>query len=239
MLQLQAAAQRLPPTAAFSGRTAAWLHGLDLPPCDPIEVTVPKSAGIAARVGMAVHRAELDHADVVKARGHRATAIARTLREVCARLDLTESVVVCDMALHADLLSIRSLSDTVAENMGARGIATLRDAVQHLEPTTESPMETRLRMLLVLRGLPRPEAQVSIRGRFQQFLGRPDLYYREARLGIEYDGGTHRDSLAADDRRQNRLLDAGIRLLRFTATDIFDSPDSVATLVRSALSNRQ
>ena len=207
MLQLQAASHRLPPAAAFSGRSAAWLHGLDLPPCEPIEVTVPKSAGIAARSGMALHRAELDHREVVKVGGLRTTSIARTLCDVCAHLDLTESVVVCDMALHARLLTERSLYDVVAQNAGARGIATLRHALKQVEPAAESPMETRLRMLLVLRGLPRPEAQVSIRGRFQQFLGRPDLYYREPRLGIEYDGGTHRESLVADNRRQNRLLD--------------------------------
>jgi hypothetical protein len=25
----------------FSGKTAAWLHGLELEPCDPIEMIVP------------------------------------------------------------------------------------------------------------------------------------------------------------------------------------------------------
>ena len=40
-LILAAVAGRLPDGAAFSGRTAAWLHGLDLAPCDPIEVTIP------------------------------------------------------------------------------------------------------------------------------------------------------------------------------------------------------
>jgi hypothetical protein len=25
----------------FSGKTAAWLHGLDFEPCDPIEMIVP------------------------------------------------------------------------------------------------------------------------------------------------------------------------------------------------------
>src|SRR6202043_804995 len=34
-LVLRAVARRLPAGAAFSGRSAAWLHGLDLPPCDP------------------------------------------------------------------------------------------------------------------------------------------------------------------------------------------------------------
>jgi very-short-patch-repair endonuclease len=53
------------------------------------------------------------------------------------------------------------------------------------------------------------------------------------RLALEYDGGTHRSTLAEDNRRQNRLVDAGIRLLRFTSGDIFNTPDSVVALVRA------
>jgi hypothetical protein len=30
-----------PTGAVFSGKTAAWLHGLEIEPCDPIEMTVP------------------------------------------------------------------------------------------------------------------------------------------------------------------------------------------------------
>lgn len=93
-------------------------------------------------------------------------------------------------------------------------------------------MESRLRMVLVLGGLPRPKAQVSIHDRGGRFIGRPDLYYEEHRLGIEYDGGVHRDSLAEDNRRQNRLLNVGIRLLRFTAGDVLNKPESVVDQVR-------
>ncbi len=89
-------------------------------------------------------------------------------------------------------------------------------------------------MLFVLARLPRPEAQVPIYdGR--RFLGRVDLFYRDARLAIEYDGATHKDSVAEDTRRQNLLLGAGIRLLRFTAGDIYNSPDVVVAQVRRAL----
>ena len=111
----------------------------------------------------------------------------------------------------------------------------VRRALEHLEPLSESPMETRLRMLLVLAGLPRPEAQVPVRDSFDQFLGRPDVFYRNERLGLEYDGGIHRVRLAQDDRRQNLLLAAGVRLLRFTAADIFDTPAMVVAMVRNAL----
>ena len=96
----------MPRAGAFSGLTAAWLHGLDVTPCDPIELTVPKSEGIASRAGMTVRRAYLENDEVETRQGLRVTRIARTLRDVCSRLSLTEAVVVCDMALHADLLTV-------------------------------------------------------------------------------------------------------------------------------------
>jgi hypothetical protein len=45
LLKLQAVAIRLPPGAAFAGRTAAWLHGLDIQPLNPIEVAAAPSLG--------------------------------------------------------------------------------------------------------------------------------------------------------------------------------------------------
>lgn len=139
------------------------------------------------------------------------------------------------MALHARLMSIATLQKAAAESAGTQGVRILRQVVDHAEAATESPMESRMRMLLVLGGLPRPEAQVVIRDRFHRFLGRVDLYYREQRLGLEYDGGGHRETLAEDNRRQNRLLEAGFRLLRFTAGDIYNTPDLVLSTVRAAL----
>jgi hypothetical protein len=106
------------------------------------------------------------------------------------------------------------------------------------EVGAESPMESRLRILLVLNGLPRPELQFTIRDDEGSPLGRPDLYYREQRLGLEYDGEIHRASLVEDNRRQNRLLMAGVTLLRFTASDVMRRPDSVLAQVRDMLAGR-
>jgi len=93
----------------------------------------------------------------------------------------------------------------------------------------------RLRPLLVLAGLPRPRAQVSLRDKHGIFIARPDLYYPDQRLVIEYDGSTHRDSVAADNRRQNQLIDSGHRILRFGAADVIDTPAAVVALARRAL----
>jgi very-short-patch-repair endonuclease len=99
-------------------------------------------------------------------------------------------------------------------------------------------MEARLRKLLVMARLPRPRAQVSPNDQQGRFLGGPDLYYPEHKLALEYDRGTRRDTLVEDNRRQNRLLNAGIRMLRFTAADIFQAPESVIGQVRLAISKR-
>jgi hypothetical protein len=95
-------------------------------------------------------------------------------------------------------------------------------------------METRLRLLLIRVGLPAPKVQVPLHDGQGQFLGRPDLYYPLRHLAIEYDGIGHRDSLAADNRRQNLLIDAGYRILHFTA-GVVNTPESVVRLVRTSL----
>jgi very-short-patch-repair endonuclease len=90
-------------------------------------------------------------------------------------------------------------------------------------------------LLLVFASLPRPQAQVPLHDGAGRFVGRPDFYYPVQRLALEYDGSTHRESLTADNRRQNRLINAGYRLLRFSAADVLYAPDSVVFLVRQAL----
>ncbi len=237
-LRLQAACLRLPQSAVFSGLTSAWLHGLDVGHCEPIEVTIPKGGRVSARSGFVVRRAAVAASEIVSLRGVRTTSILRTLSDLCIRLSEIEAVVIADMALHAGLTKLADLSSFSISRSHSVGVSKLRRVVSHAEAAAESPMETRLRMVIVLGGLPRPQAQVSVHDDRGRFLGRPDLYYPEHRLGLEYDGGSHRTSLAEDNRRQNRLLAAGIRLLRFTAGDVLNNPDSVTTQVRSVLSSR-
>jgi very-short-patch-repair endonuclease len=234
-LLLEAVHRRLPVAAVFSGQTAAWLHGLDLPPCDPVEVTISESCGISARAGMVVRRAELAEEDVVERRGMRATSAVRMLADLSHRLPLVEAVVAMDMALHREAVHLGHLHAYLAAHPRRKGVARLRQVIELAEPASESAMETRLRLLLVLAGLPRPEAQVPLHDERGHFLGRPDLYYRAHRLALEYDGSTHRESVLEDNRRQNRLINAGFRLLRFAAADVHRTPDSIVAVVRAAL----
>jgi very-short-patch-repair endonuclease len=146
--------------------------------------------------------------DIVTVRGLPATSVVRTFRDLRRRLQPVEFLVLADAALRLDLGRFDDLA----------------------EPA-ESPMETRLRWWLLQSGLPRPQVQTDLRNADGRFLGRADLYYPAVRLVIEYDGANHRDRLVEDNRRQNALLNAGFRLLRFT---VADRPEVITTQVRQA-----
>ncbi len=81
-------------------------------------------------------------------------------------------------------------------------------------------METRLRLELINARLPAPEAQVDLYDDSRRFLARADLYYRDVRLVIEFDGQNHKERLVPDLRRQNALVNAGYQILRFTVGDL-------------------
>ena len=200
----------LPPDAVFAGLTAAWLHRLDVDPCNPIEVVVSPTSGVRSRTGLLVRRSRLG--EVVNVRGLPATSAQRTFHDLRRKLPPVEFLVLADAALRLHL----GLFDDLAE-------------------PAESPMETRLRWLLIQAGLRTPEVQAELRNADGRLVGRADLYYPAARLVIEYDGANHRDRLVEDNRRQNLLLNAGFRLLRFTAADIHQRPDVVTSQVRRAL----
>jgi very-short-patch-repair endonuclease len=231
---LNRALLRLPEEAVFSCRTAGWIYGLDLPPCSPIDVTVPRGCAVSGRAGIAFHKARLSPAEVAFERGFPITSELRTVVDLARRLPPVEAVAAVDMALHAELVGIDDLSAWVSDHVGEWRITRVRKVARLAEPATESPMETRLRLILVLAGLPRPDPQVSIHDHNGDFVARPDFLYPEARLAIEFDGGVHRDALVEDNRRQNRLLAAGYRVIRFTGPDLHN-PGKVVAEVRDAL----
>ncbi|HKW05944.1 MAG TPA: DUF559 domain-containing protein [Candidatus Dormibacteraeota bacterium] len=161
---------------------------------------------------------------MVEVRGLAATSVHRTLADLGRRLSPIETLVVLDAAVRLRLLEKTQL-------FGTRRMRSLAELAER----AESPMETRLRWVLLQAGLPRPEVQRDLHDSGGRFVARADLYYPASRLVVEYDGGIHRDRLVEDDRRQNRLTNAGYRVLRFTAADVYGRPDAVRAEVRALL----
>src|SRR5438309_4395536 len=99
----------LPPNAVFAGSTAAWLLGLDVEPARPVEVILPNPSAVHSRVGLKVHRCQLQDFDVVEVRGLKSTAIHRTLLDLCCRQSDVEALVTIDMAVSGNLTTVPAL----------------------------------------------------------------------------------------------------------------------------------
>ena len=237
-LRARAARLLLPGGAAVSGRSAAYLLGVDVRArTEPLEVTVPRDSTISGRPGLAVRRAMLPEDDVIEIFGVPTTGPLRTAFDLGRRPGEIDAVTALDAFTHSRVVDLDALRRYVAGHRCWRGVRVIGDRLALVEPATESPMETRLRLLLIRAGLPRPVVQLAVYDADGEFLGRPDLSYPEARLAIEYDGRYHAEVAAfvADRQRLNRLSRAGWRVLHYTAEDVYRRPGTVAAQVRALL----
>jgi hypothetical protein len=222
-LRLQALTLVVPTGTAVSHRTALWLLGVDVHG-DVLQLTSPRGHRLAARPGTRPSSALLEDRDLCLVGGLLAVSAARAVTDVLRAEPLVEAVVVADAALRAGVATQEQVSDVLERSAGLRGVERARRALPHLEPRSESPQETRLRMRLVLGGLPRPQAQADLYDD-EGHVARLDLELEG--VGIEYDGRAsrlERPRFADDRRRQNRIADLGVELRRFTAHDVFVRP---------------
>lgn len=235
--RIRAATLVMPPDAAFSHRTAAWLSGADLLDVQQHRptMTVPRECHIGPRSALVVRRAALPDADVLRRSAWRCTTPLRTAFDLARSQPLIEAVVCVDALLHLALVAADELRTYIADHPGWRGVRRAATALDHADGSAESPMESRLRLVLVLAGLPRPIVNEPLRGPGGAFLARPDL--RIGHVLIEFDGGGHRDAevFAHDLRRQNRLTEAGYVVLRYSAADVYNRPHRVVHQIRTTL----
>lgn len=235
-LLIQAWKRALGPIVTFGGYTAAWMHGMDCYPTNPVEVILPQASPVRSCHGLAVRHCQLREDDVVEIEKLPATNVLRTLRDLCLARSPVDALIVLDMAVRGGLADRRGLWRYAHDGSGLPGAGRMRRLAALAEPA-ESPMETRLRWVLLRASLARPEVQKDLRDGDGRFLGRADLYYRSARLVVEFDGGNHRERLVSDDRRQNLLVNAGFTVLRFTSADLHGRPHAVVAQVRGALAS--
>lgn len=223
-LRIAAARLVIPREALIAGRSAAWLYGVDglVGDTHPVEVLVPFAHRFGPIRGLRIRTAAMIPArDIDDRAGLGATGLARTAWDIaCTAPDLVEAVVALDLLSAAGVLR-PTHHGRFEESVGERGCAQARRALGLADGRSESPQESRLRVHLVLAGLPAPVPQYVVRHR-GVFIARVDLAYPEIKLAIEYDGAWHgaASQLAKDRRRLNALLAAGWRVLHVTAADL-------------------
>ncbi|MER7991889.1 type IV toxin-antitoxin system AbiEi family antitoxin domain-containing protein [Micromonospora chalcea] len=240
-VRIRAAIASLGPGAVAVLDTAAELHGIaGLPPAAAIHVSVPPDRPHVQRraePGLTVHQLTLADADVCQVEGVPVSTPARTVADVLLRARRYPAVCVLDSALNQGILAEDDLSLVLAHFAGRRGAVAARGYLAEADGRAQSPLETRTRLRCVDGGVPPDTLQLPVRDEDGYLLGIGDLAWRGARLIAEADGRAPHltpEAVYADRFRQNRLVNAGWRILRFTWSDTL-RPDYIPQTVRRAL----
>lgn len=221
----------------LSGYSAAEVLDASCGPADaPAEVTVP-GGGQRAHPGLLVHRDQLAPGEMQAVGTLRTTIPVRTAYDLARRGDLVEAVVAVDALSRRHGFSPDLLINFTAHFPGARGKDGVFDVLTYADRRSGSPMETRLRLLLVLAGLPRPQVQWVVQDERARRAVWLDLAYPDRMIGIEYEGAHHltEDGVLRDTGRYTGLVDRGWRIYRYTKREIFGEPETIVAQITRAL----
>lgn len=238
-LRAKAALGVSPPGSFVSHTTAARIWGAIVPDTSDVHVTVRGKAGRTSRQGVRAH-ANSDGTAVTRFRNLPVTTPEQTFLDLATSLDLVALVVLGDSLIKAGRTSAATLRDAATACRG-RGAKLARRAARYLREGVDSAMETRLRMLLVLAGLPVPEVNYILRHPDGSWWMRFDLCYPSLKLIIEYDGRHHAedsDQWLHDLKRREALDRLGWRIIVVTRHDFYDTPEEVLRRVQEALIER-
>jgi hypothetical protein len=79
---------------------------------------------------------------------------------------------------------------------GARGVAKLKAVLPLVDGGAASPQETRLRLLFIDAGFPKPTTQIAIYDECGRYVRTIDIGWEDFMVGAEYDGDQHRTNRA-------------------------------------------
>jgi very-short-patch-repair endonuclease len=223
--------------AFVCGLTAAWLYGIDVQDArgESVWVGHPKGLRIRARVGMVVRELAVEPSDLHLWGGIQMTTRLRTVFDCARWLNVVEAVVVADFFAHLGAVSGAALAAYAVDRRGVRGIKQVDRVVELIEPLTESPMESRLRLLLAFAGLTGFDPQYTVKDRDGKFVARVDFAYVHAKLIVEYDGAHHWKQRREDERRREAIRDLGWTVRVVSSEDYYRHPERIIAKVREDL----
>jgi hypothetical protein len=122
--------------------------------------------------------------------GVRISAVDQMFGELASCLTLVDLVVVGDNLVRRRRITPAELVDHCKDSK-LPCAALARRAATYVRERVDSPMETRLRMLIVLAGLPEPRVNITISDIHGRPVRRYDLSWPSVKAIVEYDGRHH------------------------------------------------
>lgn len=209
-----------------SHHAALALHGLPLFGVDTttVDVVAPVSTS-KRRPGLHVHVATPAQRALLTVASASAVAVADACVLTAAASGFEAGVVAMDAAVQRSLTTVAGLSAGLEDCAVRYGATLARAAIAAVDPACESPGETRTRLILKGAGLD-VRSQVVLSDD-DGLIGRVDLLVGD-KVVVEFDGAVKyerfdgRQALMEEKQREERLRDAGFRIVRVVWRDLTD-----------------
>ena len=227
----------LPEGAFICGPTSSWVYGTDVQDRRGGNVWYgcQTGRGLRARAGCVFREITVAADDLQCLDGVWITTPLRTAFDCGRWLSLVEGTVVADALAHDGAFTAAELAEYTRTHRALRGVRQVDRIIELMDARSESPMETRVRLLIVLAGLPEPEPQLVVNDLRGRFVARADFGWLGAKFILEYDGAFHWEQRRDDDRRRDALRALGWTVLVVSRDDYYDNPQSIVAKVRRAL----
>jgi hypothetical protein len=172
---------------------------------------------------------------------HDGLAITTHVRSVCFEMRYAncgrDAVVILDMAMMVDLVTLDEVAAYVLNLNGWTGVGKCRFALAWSDENSWSPMETRLRLIYVIDlELPWPLCNRPIFDLDGRHIGTPDLLDVEAGLVVEYEGGLHLEGhrRGADLQKEAAYRRVGLEYVVMVAADWASPESTIMPRIRDA-----
>lgn len=219
IMRAKAAWLRSKRTGVLAGFSAAALHGARY-----IDASLPANIIHGNRRpvrGIVTWADALDDDEVCAIGEMRLTTPSRTAVDLARRCREDVAVAAIDALARAARLSGADIQAAAQRHPGQRGLKRARATIALVDPGAESPGETRLRLLIVRAGFPRPVSQHPIYNEFGVLIGVVDLAWPGLNIAIEYEGRHHTDpdQIRKDIARIEEMIEMGWLVIRVTSRD--------------------
>jgi very-short-patch-repair endonuclease len=214
--------------------SAAALYGFDLENTTAVHLVDP-GRRVRSTMGLVVHQRR--GAPIQRVAGRLATGPAWTAVEIARRLPRPRALATLDAAVHSTWCDGVDLRRVVDQQRGRRGIVVVRELLPHVDGRAESAMESEARLVMLDRGLPKPELQYLITS-FDGRSWRVDFAWPDRRVIAEYesvDWHVGPAEMTRDRKRFAALQQLGWTVVPIVADDVRRHPADLAARLRHHL----
>lgn len=218
------------------GLAASAIHGAKWVDTDvTIELVMPNHR---APPGVIAHNCNLFDDEIIARRGMRVTTVERTAFDLACADRVSQAVARLDALAGATHFKNADVCELARRHPRYRGIRRLDTVLDLVDAGAESPQETRVRLLLLDNGFPRPTTQLPVlapNGFPRYYL---DMGWEDILVAVEYDGEHHRKNTAdyrKDIVRLEYIQSLGWIVIRVVAGN---RPRDIVERVRRARASR-